>query len=1029
MSRPGSLLLCALLVSGLLVLAATIRQPSGTANAAPFAPATTVTLSAIYDAYTDQGDPDGKYGGLPELHVGADEKGNRRFVFLQFDVSGIPAGADISYARLRLHQQSASGASEYWVWPWTVPSDWPEESITWNTQPWPDNPYGTQIGLTLAEGSWFEWDVMPIVDEWIAKGAPAYGIVLAGSTGTVGDHVFSERSGKAAQLEIEYTAADTPGFSLAVEPNAVDLDLDPLVAGEVDRVAASTMVAVKNLQGQGDEVSLSIKGPPAWMSYTFKPASGNPSFESQLVLSVSRSALPEPGEYPVIIQGTTPTESVQAELTVRVLRTLYGDLIVTGAEAVQVVESRILAAHLIRNKATAFKVNVTSSFPRMINVYFRLGLPPTEWDAPLIVMPPAATGAAAAAPIGLALTYPEVWGPYQVYPGDNSLWLPYVADANARVDLTTNPAGVIAGQCRGGSYSQCTIDTRHAPRPIAPTVHFTVAADPGGAIVEQYEGNNSYSEPGWPAVITRPWRFYFIPTRTNSTPRRDEVGRTARHLVQYLVANFPIADTKVSYSVSYGLDTPAANEGRGVTLSRILALARSENYDYAIGATTGCGGGGTLPGVYAAQFGSVCIDEHDQELEWPNVLAHEFAHSTTDTGDTYSLDTLIAWEESYCEYVDGGTLKREYCVYSNTPIALLSVSPYCTQASRNVPASCSGTITKELFVDCHCSSNHVSWGQACRETPPVWMTKEECSDACEVACDARGGTVYGAPDNRTEHPAGAGMWVNKWVRVTSDLNSFMDSHWPAANTFPFFWQTLVGRYSHVTGSILNDGWVNLTNSARFRRSKDPEALLVSGSVTAGGTATFQPFLRLPEALLDLEPGSTGAYELRLVGAGGAVLSSAGFDLSFEQTDPFGGPVDESPFVYRIEWVAGTQAVELWSGGQQLARRVVSANAPKLTLLSPQGGGHWSGVHVSWAALDDDGDALTFALSVSSDGGETWNPVALNLTGDSYELSLDSVPPGINYRLKLRATDGVNTTQVISQPFAVTAAVYLPLMRR
>ena len=77
--------------------------------------------------------------------------------------------------------------------------------------------------------------------------------------------------------------------------------------------------------------------------------------------------------------------------------------------------------------------------------------------------------------------------------------------------------------------------------------------------------------------------------------------------------------------------------------------------------------------------------------------------------------------------------------------------------------------------------------------------------------------------------------------------------------------------------------MNLTNSAAFLRATDPEALLVSGSVTAAGAATFQPFLRLPEATLDLEPGSKGAYELRLVDAGGKMLSTAGFDLSFRQT--------------------------------------------------------------------------------------------------------------------------------------------------
>ena len=827
-----------------------------------------------------------------------------------------------------------------------------------------------------------------------------------------------------------------PSFGLTVAPSTVDLNIDPIVGGEVDRVEASAQVVVTRLQGTGSAVSLSIKDPPSWLTYAFTPASGSPTFQSQLVLSISRSALPEPDLYTLIVRGTTATEAVTAEITLRVLRTLYGDLAVISAEAVQAVESRALAAALIRDKATAFKVKVTSSFPSMVNVYFRLVLPPAEWDSPLVIWAPTATGAAATAPAAPQPSYPEVWGPYKIYPGEHSLWLPYVPDTTGRVDLTTNPAGIIAGQCRGGTYWQCTIDTRHAPRPIAATVHFTVAIDPANALIEVNEGNNSYSEPGWPAVSTRPWRFYFIPSYRSDEGRR-QIGENAKRLVEYLVATHPIADTKVSYTVSYSSFNPPAGQDRTVFLPQLLEMANMENYDYVVNASFDCGGGASLAGMRATRFGGVCVDPDTHYVsEWQNTLAHEFTHGVVGVGDAYSLDTLVAWEESYCEYRDNtGALRRQYCVHSNTPIALGSVSEYCTQTSRDVQPSCSGTITKQRLVDCHCSYNEHERGgsHACTETPAVWMNKQQCRDACEVSCDALHGTTYGAPDNRAEHPAGAGMWVNKWVPITSQINSFMDSAWSTVQTFPYFWQTLVGRYDHANTphSIMNDGWVNITNSATFRRATDPEALLVSGSVTAAGAATFRPFMRLPEANLDLEPGSTGTYELRLVGAGSTVLSRAGFELSFEQPDPYGGPIDEAPFVYRIEWVTGTQAVELWSGGERLAQRLVSANAPELALQSPQGGKHRSSVHVSWTASDDDGDALTFALSVSSDGGQTWGAVALDLTGNSYELSLDGVPAGANYRLKLRATDGVNTTQVISQPFTVEVEqpVYLPLVIR
>jgi hypothetical protein len=209
MSRRSPLILAAI-AGGLLVLAALIQQPAGPLNAAPSGLATTVILNPIQDATVDQGAPDTNFGSS-DLHVGTRKDGDlyRMFTYLKFDVSGIPSGADIAYATLRLYQQSASGPDPYWVWSWSAASAWSEGSITWNNQPWAASPQGATIGLTPAQEAWFEWDVSAIVEGWIVGGNPAYGIVLSGDNTTVADHIFDSRTGKAAQLEIEYTAAAT----------------------------------------------------------------------------------------------------------------------------------------------------------------------------------------------------------------------------------------------------------------------------------------------------------------------------------------------------------------------------------------------------------------------------------------------------------------------------------------------------------------------------------------------------------------------------------------------------------------------------------------------------------------------------------------------------------------------------------------------------------------------------------------------------------------------------------------------------
>jgi hypothetical protein len=289
--------------------------------------------------------------------------------------------------------------------------------------------------------------------------------------------------------------------------------------------------------------------------------------------------------------------------------------------------------------------------------------------------------------------------------------------------------------------------------------------------------------------------------------------------------------------------------------------------------------------------------------------------------------------------------------------------------------------------------------------------------------------VYGGPDNRTEHPSYNGMWVNKWVTINNTLDYMMDSHW--VSQFPGWWQTLLANRNHRDNTLMNDGWVNLLRNPNFVRATDPEALLVRGRVDVSGKAMFDPFLRLPQAMLDLEPGVTGAYTLRLLDAGGKVLEEMGFDLSFWQPDPYGGPVSEIPFAYRVEWVKGTQRVELRLGDKLLAARDVTPNAPALSLQTPGGGAYRAGspVPVRWTAGDQDGDTLSFTISLSEDDGQTWQPIALDLAGGSFDLPTAGLPAGQAYRVKVRASDGVNTTEAISNPFALSAPTYLPLVRK
>jgi hypothetical protein len=103
-------------------------------------------------------------------------------------------------------------------------------------------------------------------------------------------------------------------------------------------------------------------------------------------------------------------------------------------------------------------------------------------------------------------------------------------------------------------------------------------------------------------------------------------------------------------------------------------------------------------------------------------------------------------------------------------------------------------------------------------------------------------------------------------------------------------------------------------------------------------------------------------------------------------------------------------------GNVLASREVSANKPEIKLIYPNGGEvitKGEKIKIKWEASDKDGDILSYSLAISTNGGETWLPIDIDITGNEYELDTVALEEGQNYLIRVRGTDGVNTGEDVS----------------
>ena len=71
----------------------------------------------------------------------------------------------------------------------------------------------------------------------------------------------------------------------------------------------------------------------------------------------------------------------------------------------------------------------------------------------------------------------------------------------------------------------------------------------------------------------------------------------------------------------------------------------------------------------------------------------------------------------------------------------------------------------------------------------------------------------------------------------------------------------------------------------------------------------------------------------------------------------------------------------------------SNNPPEVNVTFPNGGEVLGGQQtITWEAHDDDGDSLRYDLLYSPDGGQTWLPLALQLTETSYSFYTSQILP-------------------------------------
>jgi hypothetical protein len=211
------------------------------------------------------------------------------------------------------------------------------------------------------------------------------------------------------------------------------------------------------------------------------------------------------------------------------------------------------------------------------------------------------------------------------------------------------------------------------------------------------------------------------------------------------------------------------------------------------------------------------------------------------------------------------------------------------------------------------------------------------------------------------------------------------------------------------------------------------SVLIKGKLFLNGTAFLSDHVQhLTAAPRDLEQAvgfvSAGNYSFRVLDSSHILLGTFPFRASFDEmahwdyiTEVYGRRLNEVDFAFNIPEVDGARYIQLVNEtGAVLVQRAISENAPTVQVISPSAAAEvkvGEVLNVTWNGSDPDDDDLIYRLAISSDGN-TWIPIADDITGNWYEMSTAGLRPGDDYQVMVVASDGYNSAEGVSDQFSM-----------
>jgi hypothetical protein len=244
-----------------------------------------------------------------------------------------------------------------------------------------------------------------------------------------------------------------------------------------------------------------------------------------------------------------------------------------------------------------------------------------------------------------------------------------------------------------------------------------------------------------------------------------------------------------------------------------------------------------------------------------------------------------------------------------------------------------------------------------------------------------------------------------------DMMTYCDYQWISSNTY--LWLQVVFKFSLPQAQPSAPSQPNLQ-----------DVLAIFGDINlTTGQLTLRPTSILYN-VPDIELPPPGDYAIVLRDIDYAELARYPFSPHGSNEGQSISTNPETQYAYITElvpYVGRTATVQIEGpSGDILAQVDAGLNPPVVEVTAPIRGSVEDGetVLVTWTGSDPDDDPLTYNVDYSADNGASWEPAGMFYTDTQAIIDQTNLPASDVAMVRVSASDGINTTQAISDPFVI-----------